>query len=127
MKRFWALVTLVVATEVCVGMSDKRIRCIIQFVADITRDRRMVPPVVVVEVMYRFKVLIAIQTCIVRHLINLEFPDLYLSGGGGLVEFPEGILASCISFSEFGSLTVFKSVSRSLVSLSLAVAQHHSL
>ena len=56
-------------------MSNKRIRCIIQFVANVARDRRMILPVVVVEVVYRFEVLIAIQTCIVTHLINLEFPD----------------------------------------------------
>ena len=81
MKRFWALVALVVATEVHVGMSNKRIRCIIQFVANVTRDWRMVPPAVVVEVMYQFKVLIAIQTCIVTHLIDLEFPDFIFIRG----------------------------------------------
>ena len=41
----------------------------------------MVLPVVVVEVMYRFEVLIAIQTCIVTHLIDLEFPDFIFIRG----------------------------------------------
>ena len=35
----------------------------------------MIHPVMVVEVVYRFEVLIAIQACIVMHLIDLEFPD----------------------------------------------------
>ena len=41
----------------------------------------MVLPVVVVEVMYQFEVLITIQTCIVMHLIDLEFPDFIFIGG----------------------------------------------
>ena len=56
-------------------MSNKRIWCVIKFVANIAPDRQMILPVVVVEVVYRFEVLIAIQACIVTYLIDLEFPD----------------------------------------------------
>ena len=62
-------------------MSNEGIRCIIQFITYIARNWRMVSSVVVVEVMYQFEVLIAIQTGVVAHFIDLEFPDFVLIRG----------------------------------------------
>ena len=116
-----------VATEMCVKMSDERIRCIVHFITNITRNRWMIPSVMVVEILYRFKMLVAVYAGVISHLIYLKFPEFVFVWGGGLIRFPEGIFAIRMSFSEFDSFTVFALVGLIFVSLLVSVVRWCSL
>ena len=126
-KRLQALVTLVVATEVHVRMSDKRIQCVIHLITDIAWYRWVVPSMMVIEIVYWFEVLVAIQTGVISHFIDLEFPYFVFVWGGGLVVLPDGIFANCMSFSELGFIAEFSLVGLLFVSLSVLAAQQRSL
>ena len=72
--------------------------------------------------------LVAIQTGVISHFIDLEFSYfVFVCGGGGLLEFPDGIFANCMSFSKLGFVAEFSLVGLLLVSLSVLVARQHSL